>query len=122
MVVSIESVGGYVKKIEGRGKIDLLSGSRLFHLRQSTFYGMCALHKVAALMLKSAVMNIQVGGGGGGEQLTCWNSVNSFHSTPRFPGTLSALKSAVSMNTWVRLAAFVKALRAPLRSPALSHD
>lgn len=32
------------------------------------------------------------------------------------------MKSAVSMKTWIRLAAFVKALRAALRSPALSHD
>jgi hypothetical protein len=49
-----------VKKIEGRGKVDLLSGSRPFHLRQSTFYGMCALRKVASLTLKSAMIKIQV--------------------------------------------------------------
>jgi hypothetical protein len=42
-----------VKRIEGRGKVDLLSGGRPFHLRQSTFYGMCTLHKVATLSLKS---------------------------------------------------------------------
>ena len=40
-------------KIEGKGKVDLLSAGRPFHLGQSTFYGMRTLHKVATLSLKN---------------------------------------------------------------------
>ena len=42
-----------MKRIEGKGKVDLLSAGRLFHLGQSTFYGMRTLQKVATLLLRS---------------------------------------------------------------------
>ena len=42
-----------MKRIEGKGEVDILSAGRPFHLGQSTFYGMHTLHKVATLLLKS---------------------------------------------------------------------
>jgi hypothetical protein len=48
--LSLEKIGEENRR---RGDVDLLSGGRPFHLRQSAFYGMCTLHKVATLSLKS---------------------------------------------------------------------
>ena len=41
-----------MKKIEGKGKVDIPSVGRPFHLRQSTFYGLRTLPKIATLSLK----------------------------------------------------------------------